>query len=470
MFINTCPTVSCLLHFGYNWYTLLLTYHLLFSFTTFGFQCLNHARGTPSTQPALKMIISKQCGSRFQMDTIEMPSYLGYCYILRVVDHLSTYGFVRKLKHRNGEEMGDELVHILSSSMIPDVLQLDNGREVSDFLIVSVYLWNLILHFWYITIVLKMHLIWFSLPFSEYCKMFSSVPWSHVVKGRPRHPQSQGCIERSHATFKTALRAWMKENDNTPNWHLGMHVVQCQVNNHPIKVRGNLTPYSMYYSQANVTTYSQLLGDCHRSAKTEFGLRLAKMLVLTVKKMDDSRIPTQQFLGQVIQRGDKLFENLATAEEEDFTHDIIKEEARAIIRKTKDDEDDVSIQSEKVDAEEEEDNPDEDGPLFGEVVEEEEDNPDEDGPLIGEVVEEEGHNIDEGGPPNGANEENKLDEGVSITGGEQEVNNNDDKPADEVVAMEHATDDSDDDVFTSAKTSTDKSSSLNAKVATVESE
>jgi hypothetical protein len=42
----------------------------------------------------------------------------------------------------------------------------------------------------------------------------------------------------SHATFKTVLRAWMKENDNTPNWHLGMHVAQCQVNNHPIKVKG----------------------------------------------------------------------------------------------------------------------------------------------------------------------------------------------------------------------------------------
>ncbi len=60
-----------------------------------------------------------------------MPSYLGYRYILRVVDHLSNYGFVGKVKLRNSDEIGDELVRILSSSMIPDVLQLDNGREVS---------------------------------------------------------------------------------------------------------------------------------------------------------------------------------------------------------------------------------------------------------------------------------------------------------------------------------------------------
>jgi hypothetical protein len=43
--------------------------------------------------------------------------------------------------------MGNELVHILSSCMIPDVLQSDNGREVSDFSKVWVNLWNSILHF-----------------------------------------------------------------------------------------------------------------------------------------------------------------------------------------------------------------------------------------------------------------------------------------------------------------------------------
>jgi hypothetical protein len=66
------------------------------------------------------------------MDTIEMPSYLGYRYILRVVDHLSNHGFVGKVKLRNSDVIGNELVRILSSSMIPDVLQSDNGREVSN--------------------------------------------------------------------------------------------------------------------------------------------------------------------------------------------------------------------------------------------------------------------------------------------------------------------------------------------------
>ena len=89
------------------------------------------------------------------MDTIEMPSYLGYCYILRVIDHLSNYGIVGKLKHRNGKEMGDELVRILSSSMIPDVLQSDNGREVSCVSNLLLIFWNLLSRYWYIVYLLK---------------------------------------------------------------------------------------------------------------------------------------------------------------------------------------------------------------------------------------------------------------------------------------------------------------------------
>lgn len=89
----------------------------------------------------------------------------------------------------------------------------------------------------------------------------------------------------------------MKDNGKTENWLLGLHVVQCKVKNCPIKVKGNLTPYSIYYLQTNVTTYSQLLGDSHKTTRTEYRLRLAKMITLTVKKIDESRILNQDCLG-----------------------------------------------------------------------------------------------------------------------------------------------------------------------------
>ncbi len=170
----------------------------------------------------LKMIISKCCGSSFQMDTIEMPSYLGYCYILRVVDHLSNYGFVGKVKQRNSEEIDDELVRILSSSMIPNVLQSDNGKDVRD-LLKSLLESAVSLLVYYNLRYVSSYLVYvtFSGFFLDYqclmqflgdciAKLNKFFPWIYVVKGRPRHPQGQGCIERSHATFKTALRAWVK--------------------------------------------------------------------------------------------------------------------------------------------------------------------------------------------------------------------------------------------------------------------
>jgi hypothetical protein len=78
----------------------------------------------------LKMILSKKVGSRFQMDLIKMPPY-HYCYILRVIDYLSKYGYVRPIKARSSVEVGNALLSIVSTSITPRILQSDNGGEVS---------------------------------------------------------------------------------------------------------------------------------------------------------------------------------------------------------------------------------------------------------------------------------------------------------------------------------------------------
>ncbi len=75
--------------------------------------------------------MSQRVGSRFQMDLIEMPPFQGWRHILRVVDHLSPYGFVAPLKQRESNGIGTRLIQILSQSIMPEVLQSDNGAEVS---------------------------------------------------------------------------------------------------------------------------------------------------------------------------------------------------------------------------------------------------------------------------------------------------------------------------------------------------
>jgi len=75
------------------------------------------------------MILLKVAGSQFQMDLVQMPEYNSFNY-LWVVDHLSKFGYVQPLKKRSAKDVGDALIGILCSSIIPRILQSDNGGEV----------------------------------------------------------------------------------------------------------------------------------------------------------------------------------------------------------------------------------------------------------------------------------------------------------------------------------------------------
>lgn len=50
-----------------------------------------------------------------------------------------------------------------------------------------------------------------------------------LVNGRPRHPQSQGSVEKSNGSMKDSLIAWMRDN-GTSNWSRGLSFVQWALN------------------------------------------------------------------------------------------------------------------------------------------------------------------------------------------------------------------------------------------------
>ncbi len=118
--------------------------------------------------------------------------------------------------------------------------------------------------------------------------LHDNFPWVHVMKGRSRHPASQGCVERSHGPFKKALLAHLKEKDSD-DWVHHMHVVQCKVNNRPSRARGNISPCSMYYSKTNKSCFASILGRSYKCAKTEYGIWLAKVVLEKIKVMDPQR-------------------------------------------------------------------------------------------------------------------------------------------------------------------------------------
>ncbi len=64
------------------------------------------------------------------MDLIELPPFNGFYHILRVVDHLSKFGYMYPAMSKGSEEVGKSLLCIISTSIMPSTLQSDNGGEL----------------------------------------------------------------------------------------------------------------------------------------------------------------------------------------------------------------------------------------------------------------------------------------------------------------------------------------------------
>ena len=71
-------------------------------------------------------------------------------------------------------------------------------------------------------------------------------PQPTMVHGKPRHPQSQGSVERANGDIKDMLAAWMTDN-NTQDWSMGLRFVQNMKN-------------SAYYSGIKCTPYATVFG------------------------------------------------------------------------------------------------------------------------------------------------------------------------------------------------------------------
>ncbi|XP_046549464.1 KRAB-A domain-containing protein 2-like [Haliotis rubra] len=68
-----------------------------------------------------------------------------------------------------------------------------------------------------------------------------------IVHGKPRHPQSQGSVERANCDIKDMLVAWLGDN-NTTDWTVGLKLVQFQKN-------------SSFHSGIKCSPFAALLGE-----------------------------------------------------------------------------------------------------------------------------------------------------------------------------------------------------------------
>ena len=168
-----------------------------------------------------KPIVSLNVMGRMQYDLIDFTSnpavYRGqeYKYILTAIDVFSRYTWLRPLRKKEGKLVARELEKIFNIFGNPRICQCDQGPEFRG----------------EVDALLKDREI-------------------TCICSRPRHPQSQGKIERSHGTLKLKLLYDLLMEESGTNWAKQLPQYERLLNDTPKKVLGWWTPFDVFYGRS----------------------------------------------------------------------------------------------------------------------------------------------------------------------------------------------------------------------------
>ena len=131
-----------------------------------------------------KPIRTSDFASRGPVDLIDLQNThevnRPYNFLIVYQDHLTKFVVLRPLQKKSADEVVNHLLDIFSLFGSPHILQSDNGREFK-----NVNLATMIRDKW---------------------------PECKIVHGKPRHPQSQGSVERVNKEIKKVLGSLMRKN------------------------------------------------------------------------------------------------------------------------------------------------------------------------------------------------------------------------------------------------------------------
>lgn len=155
-------------------------------------------RNTPKKGIVVKPIVSQDFNERGQVDLIDLQSEPDgeFKWLLNYQDHNTKFIHLRPIRTKEASEVATELLKIFLEFGTPHILQSDDCKEFTDSII------------------------------EEMVKMW---PECKIKHGTPRHPQTQGSIERSNQDVENMLRAWMRDNNST-KWAIGCFFVQYSKN------------------------------------------------------------------------------------------------------------------------------------------------------------------------------------------------------------------------------------------------
>jgi hypothetical protein len=148
-------------------------------------QCILKRKRSEISKLVAKPILSADFNPRGQVDLVDFQSVPDneYTWIMHYQDHFTKFSVLRPLKYKKAAEVAYNLLDIFILLEAPHILQSDNGREFTA------------------NIITDLRSLWQELV---------------IVHGKPRHPQSQGSVERANADIKEMIISWMNDNDTNP--------------------------------------------------------------------------------------------------------------------------------------------------------------------------------------------------------------------------------------------------------------
>ncbi len=194
----------------------------------------------------LRPIITHGFGVRGQVNLINFQSMPDgvFHFLLNYIDHgikiLSSVPIVRK----RASCVAYALIQIFTVYGPPMILQSDNGREFSGAAMTArerrrhVGLDPAFLD----EVIAELKLLW---------------PDCRMVRGSPRHFESNGGVKRVNQTVQQKLGAWMRDN-RTVRWSVGCKIIQWQYNTQRHSTLRDI-PYKLVFGQTPRVGISGLL-------------------------------------------------------------------------------------------------------------------------------------------------------------------------------------------------------------------
>lgn len=133
---------------------------------------------------------------------------------MHVCCHFSKFSSAYALSAKESEQVANAMANWLSHFGLLKILQCDNGGEFKGALLILLERYGI-----------------------------------QIINGRPRHPQSQGLIEKANGIFKWKLRAWINGNPNrATQWSLALPGICIAINSQRHETT-KLTPYEIVFKQ-----------------------------------------------------------------------------------------------------------------------------------------------------------------------------------------------------------------------------